>query len=128
MQVKYVIDNFGRIGEDGWLKKRISEIQDANTTLPVSLADLINGVKPEYGLAAYLLSSDEELLGCAYLKKVDDEDMAAKYYELIFGTSGDEVVKADTTSSGSKKGGVFVFASAIAAVGIAVVLGEVLAL
>jgi len=67
-------------------------------------------------------------LGCAHLKKVD-EDTATAYYELIFGSSEEEaVVKADTASSGSKKSGVFVFASAIAAVGIAVVLGEVLAL
>ena len=127
--VEFVIDNLGRIGgKDGWFKQSISEVQDANTTLPVSLADLISGVESEYGLATYLLSSEEELLGCAHLKKVDDEDTAAKYYELIFGSSDEQVVKGDTTSSGSKKSGVFVFASAIAAVGTAVILSEVLAL
>jgi hypothetical protein len=127
--VKYEINELGRIGDkDGWFKQSISENQDANSSLPISLADLTSGVETEYSLAAYLLSSDEELLGCAHLKKVD-EDTATAYYELIFGSSEEEaVVKADTASSGSKKSGVFVFASAIAAVGIAVVLGEVLAL
>jgi hypothetical protein len=121
--VSYVVNEFGRIGgKDGWLKQSISEIQGMNSTLPISL------VETEYGLAVYLLSSEEELLACASLKKLD-EDMAVKYYELLYGPSEEEaVVKEDTTSSGSKKSGVFVFVSAIAAVGIAVVLGEVLAL
>ncbi len=127
--VSFIVNNLGRIvGKDGWLKERITEIQDANTTLPVSLADLISGVKSEYGLAVYLLSSEEELLACAGPFKVLDEDMSAEYYELIFGPSEEEVVKADTTSSASNKSGVFVFVSAIAAVGIAVVLGEVFTL
>jgi hypothetical protein len=127
--VEYVVNEpAGRIGgKDGWLKQSISKIQGANSTLPVSLTDLISGVETEYSLAAYLLSSDEELLACANLKKVD-EDTAAEYYELFYGSSDGEAVKGDTASSGSKKSGVFVFASAIAAVGIAVVLGEVLAL
>ena len=129
--VEYVVNEpTGRIGgKDGWLKQSISENQDANSSLPISLADLISGVETEYGLAAYLLGPDKELLGCAQLKQVDD-DTATKYYELLFGPSDDEVVKADTASSGSKKSGVFVFASAsaIAAVGFAVALGEVLAL
>ncbi len=126
--VKFIVNNLGRIGKDGWLKKCISAIQDANTALPVSLADLISGVESEYGLAVYLLSSEEELLACAGPFKVLDEDMTAEYDELLFGSSEEEVVKADTTSSASSKSGVFVFASAIAAVGIAVVLGEVIAL
>ena len=128
--VEYVVNELGGIGDkDGWFKQSISEIQGANSTLPVSLTDLISGVETEYSLAAYLLGSDEELLGCAHLKQVDD-DTATKYYELLFGPSDDEVVKANTASSGSKKSGVFVFASAsaIAAVGFAVALGEVVAL
>jgi hypothetical protein len=127
--VSYVVNSIGRIGDkDGWLKESISEIQDASSTLPVSLADLTSGVETEYGLGVYLLSSEKELLGCAHLKKVD-EDTATAYYELIFGSSEEEaVVKADTASSVSKKSGVFVFVSAIAAVGIAVALGQVLAL
>ncbi len=75
----------------------------------------------------YLLSSGEELLACANLKKVD-EDTAAEYDELLFGSSEEEAFKEDTTSAGSKQNGIFVFVSAIAAVGIAVALGEVLAL
>jgi hypothetical protein len=129
--VEYVFNELGGIGgKNGWLKESISEVQGANSTLPVSLTDLLSGVETEYSLAAYLLGSDKELLGCAHLKQVDDEDTAAEYSELLFGPSDDEVVKADTASSGSKKSGVFVFASAsaIAAVGFAVALGEVLAL
>jgi hypothetical protein len=121
-------DFFGNVQSGDWRAQSITEIQDANTTLPVSLADLINGVKPEYGLAVYFLSSDEELLGCARLKQLD-EAVASMYSEMFYGFSDDDAVKKDTTSSGSKKNGVlFVFASAIAAVGIAFVLGKVLAL
>ena len=108
---------------EGWRAQSITEVQDANTTLPVSLADLINGV--ESGLAVYLLSSDEALVGCAYPKKLD-EAAANMYNELIFGPSGDEAVMGDTASG--RKNGVFVVVSAIAAVGIAAVLGDVLAL
>ncbi len=96
-------------------------------SLPVSLADLINGVKSEYGLAVYLLSSEEELLGCALLKQLDDA-VASMYSEMFNGSSDEEAVKKDTTLSGSKKSGVFVLVYAIAAVGIAVALGEVLTL
>ena len=127
--VSYVVNELGKIGgKDGWFKQSISEIQGANSTLPVSLADITSGVETEYDLAAYLLSSDNELLGCANLKKVDDKGTAAAYYELFIGLNEEEAVKEDTASSGSKKSGVFVFASAIAAVGIAVALGEMLAL
>ena len=126
--VSYVVNELGKIGgKDGWFKQSISESQGANSTLPVSLADITSGVETEYDLAAYLLSSDNELLGCANLKQVDG-DTAAKYYELFYGLNEEEAVKEDTASSGSKKSGVFVFASAIAAVGIAVALGEMLAL
>ncbi len=118
---------FGNFQSGDWHAQYITEIQDANTTLPVSLADLINGAKPEYGLAVYFLSSEEELLGCALLQQLD-EAVASMYSEMFNGFSDEEAVKKDTTSSGSKKSGVFVFVSAIAAVGIAVALGQVLAL
>jgi hypothetical protein len=120
-------DFFGNAQSGDWRAQSIPEIQDANTTLPVSLTDLINGVKPEYGLAVYFLSPDEELLGCAQLKQLD-EAVASMYSEMFDGFSDEEAVKESTTSSGSMKSGVFVFVSAIAAVGIAVALGQVLAL
>ena len=125
--VAIVINALGKIeggGEGGWFQQRIREIQ-GNSTLPVSLAELINGDATEHNLAVYLLSSDEELLACGFLKKLD-EDTAAEYDALLNGLSqGEEPVK-DNSSSGSKIG-LFVSA-AIAAVGIAIVLGDVLAL
>ena len=48
------------------------------------MAELINGGESEHSLAVYLLSADEELLGCAFLKKLD-EDTAALYDELLNG-------------------------------------------
>ena len=74
----------------------------------------------------YVLGAEEEVLGCASMKKVVDEEVAAEYNALFNGLSQDEAVM-DVPSSASKNG-MFVFVSAIAAIGIAVVLGNVLAL
>ncbi len=120
-------DFLGNVQSEDWRIQSITEIQDANTTLPVSLADLINGVKLEYGLAVYFLSSKDELLGCAHLQQLD-EAVASMYSEMFNGFSDEAAVKESTTSSGSMKSGVFVFVSAIAAVGIAFVLSQVLTL
>ena len=76
-------------------------------------------------LAVYALGAEEEVLGCASMKKVDEE-AAAEYDEAIFGLSQEEAVM-DVPSSASKNG-LFVFVSAVAAVGIVAVLGDVLAL
>lgn len=125
--VAYVVDELGKVGgEGGWFQQRIREIQDNSTLLPVSLAELINGGESEHNLAVYLLGSDAELLGCAFMKKLD-EDKAAEYDALLNGVSQDQdAVKDEEPSSGSKIG---LFMSAIAAVGIAaVVLGDVLVL
>ena len=127
--VTYDIDELGMIegADGGWFQQSIRELQ-GNSTLPVTLAKLVNGSESEDGLAVYLLSSDEELLGCASMKKLDDKDKAAEYYELLFGLSQDQdaVSVKEAPSSGSKIIGLFV--SAIAAVGIAFVLGDVFAL
>ena len=127
--VTYNIDELGMIegAEKGWFQQSIRELQ-ANSTLPVSLADLVGGSETEYGLAVYLLSSDEELLGCASMEKLDDVDKAAEYVELLFGMSQDQeavTMAKEAPSSGSKIG---LFVSAIAAVGIAFVLGDAFAL
>eukprot|EP00986_Skeletonema_menzelii_P001661 scaffold460_cov81-Skeletonema_menzelii.AAC.1 len=124
--VAYIVDELGKVGgEGGWFQQRIREIQDNSTLLPVSLAELINGGESEHNLAVYLLGSDAELLGCAFMKKLD-EDKAAEYDALLNGVSQDQdAVKDEEPSSGSKIG---LFMSAIAAVGIAFVLGDVLAL
>ena len=124
--VTYAINELGMIeGVDGgWFQQNIREIE-GNSTLPVSLAELVSGSGSEDGLAVYLQSSDDELLGCAFLKKLDEET-AAEYDALLNGLSQDqEAVMAKDSSSGSKIG---LFVSAIAVVGIAVVLGDVLAL
>ena len=126
----YFINALGEIeGEGGWSQQRIRELQSNSTLLPISLAELINGDESEHGdLAVYLLSSDEdeELLGCGFLKK-HDEDKAAEYDELLNGLFQEAAVEEDP-SSGSKIGlFVSVFAT-IAAVRIAAMLGDVLAL
>ena len=144
MQVAFNINELGMIegANGGWFAQPIRELE-GNSTLPVSLASLINGVADlvsevaanlfnidtsKYGLAVYHLSSDDELLGCAFLKK-HDEETAAEYNALLNGLSlgqdQEAVVAKEAPSSGSKIG---IFVSAIAAVGIAVVLGDVLAL
>ena len=133
-QIAYTINELGMIeGESGWHTQPIRELE-GNTTLPISLVELMSGLaelmsgvtevysKLGYGLAVYVLSAEEELLGCASMKKVNEET-AAKYNEAIFGSSQEEAVK-EVPSSASKNG-LFVFVSTIAAVGIAVVLGDV---
>ena len=123
--VTYEINELGMIeSERGWFQQSIRELQ-GNSTLPVTLAELVGGSGSEYGLAVYLLSSGEELLGCASMKKLDDKEKAAEYYELLFGSSQDQEAVNETPSSGTKAG---LFVSAIAAVGAAFVLGDVFAL
>ena len=139
--VTFEINELGMIegANGGWYTQPIRELE-GNSTFPISLAALINGVadlvsevanlfnidSSKYGLAVYHLSSDDELLGCAFLKK-HDEVTAAEYNALLNGLSQDQeaVEVKEAPSSGSKIG---LFMSAIAAVGIAVVLGDVLAL
>ena len=124
--VTYEINSLRGIeGEGGWFQQPIREMSRENSTLPVSLDELVSGSGSDYGLAVYLLSSDEELLGCASLKKLDNEK-AAVYDELLDSLSQDQEAAKGVPSSGSNIG-LFVV-SAIVAVGIAVVLGDALAL
>ena len=130
--VTFEINDFGMIEgtEGGWFQQPIREIQ-GNSTMPVSLADLVSGSEPEYGLAVYLLSSDDELLGCASLEDKSLSEEANEYDELLDGLRQDqnqdqEAVK-EAPSSGSKIG-LLVSAFAIAAVGVAFVSGDVFAL
>ena len=140
--VAYTINELGMIeGENGWHTQPIRELE-GNSTLPVSLVELMSGVAElmsgvaelfdavafNYGLVVYVLGAEEELMGCASLKKVEDEEAAAEYNALFNGLSqGAGAVKEDTTSSASKNG-LLVFVSSIAAVGITVVVGDALAL
>ena len=142
--VTYNIDELGMIeGENGWFKQSIRELQ-SNSTLPISLADLINGMadvvtglatlfnvdtsQSQYGLAVYLLSSDGELLGCASMERLDDPYKALEYYASFNGMLGqDQEAAKEAPSSGSKIGPLMsVFA--ITAVGIVFVMGNVFAL
>ena len=141
--VTFNINELGMIegANGGWYAQPIRELE-SNSTLPVSLASLINGVSElvsevanlfnidtsKYGLAVYLQSSDNELLGCAFLEK-HDEETAAEYNALLNGLGQDqEAVEVKEAPSSGSKIGVFVSVSAIAAVAIAFVLGDVLAL
>ena len=140
--VSYVIDELGMIegGNDhGWFNQTIRELE-GNSTLPISLvelmisvealiasgeAELFNGIAfLDYGLVVYVLGAEEELLGCGSFK-ILDEATSAEYHKVVHGFSQEAVM--DVPSSASKNG-LFVFVSAIAAVGIAFVLGSVLAL
>ena len=139
--VAFVINQLGMIegeNENGWFTQTIRELE-GDSTLPITLAELLSGVSElvsgvaelfnvnelDYGLAVYALGAEEEVLGCASMKKVD-EDTTAEYDEAIFGLSQEEAVM-DVPSS-ARKNGLFVFVSAIAAVGIVAVLGDMLAL
>ena len=132
--VAFVINQLGMIegeNENGWFTQTIRELE-GNSTLPITLSELMSGVAElfnvnelDYGLAVYALGAEEEVLGCASMKKAD-EDTTAEYNEAIFGLSQEEAVM-DVPSSASKNG-MFAFVSAIAAVGIAAVFGDVLAL
>ena len=140
--VDFVVNQLGMVeGENGWHTQPIRELE-GNSTLPISLvelmkrvaepmsgvAELFSGVTFDYGLVVYVLGAEKELLGCASMEKVD-EGAAAEYSKMIFGISQEAAVKEEP-SSASKNDGlfVFVFMSAIAAVGIAAMLGDVLAL
>ena len=141
VQVAYVIDALGMIegvNQYGWFNQSIRELE-GNSTLPVSLEDLVkgwdelmmnglaelfNGVSLGYGVTVYVLDADEELLGCASMKSIDRET-AAEYHRVIHGYSLEAVEEEPSSAS---KNGLFVFVSAITTVGIAVVLGDVLAL
>ena len=83
-----------------------------------------DGVALDYGLVVYVLGAEEELLGCASMKILDMET-AAKYHKVVHGLN-QEAVEAEGDTSSANKNGMFVFVSTIAAVGIAVVLGDLL--
>lgn len=130
------------LGAHGWHIQRVSQIEDS--TLPFSLADYITGTESKDNLVAYLYSSEKNLMACSDLKTLDEDTAAV--YDGLFESLHEEVREAHVaagiwndaspgseeevmgdTASGSKKG-VFVVVSAIAAVGIAVMFGDILAL
>ena len=130
-------------GARGWHMQGVSQLKDDEISTVLALADLIAGADSNYTLVSYFYNLQKDLVACAHLKQ-HDEDKAAMYDELLkevaaaaakkaaaesadVAAAGDEAV-ANDTSSGSKNG-LFMFVSAIAAVGIAaVMLSDVLAL
>ena len=121
-------------GADGWHIQRVSQLDDEEISTVFALADLITGADSNYTLVAFFYDLQEDLVACAHLQK-HDEDTAAMYNALLEEVgAGVEAAAADNadaaandTSSGSKNG-LFAVVSVFAAVGIAVVLGDVLAL
>ena len=130
--VAFTINELGVIeggNENGWINQTI-HVLEGNSTLP-SLAELIEGVAEsmssvpdDYGLGVYFVGADEELLGYASVK-AHDNATAAEYHKVVHGFSQEAVMEVPSSAS---KSGLFVFVSAIAAVGIAVVLGDALVL
>ena len=128
-------------GANGWHMQSVSQLKDDEISTVLALADLIAGADSNYTLVSYFYNLQKDLVACAHLKQ-HDEDKAAMYDELLkevaaakkaaaesadVAAAGDEAAVNDT-SSGSKNG-LFMFVSAIAAVGIAaVMLSDVLAL
>lgn len=125
-------------GARGWHMQRVTQIEDDETP---ALNDFITGADSNYTLVAFFYDLQEGLVECAPLKQ-HDEDTAAMY-NALFNEAAEGVeaaaadnadaaaagvdVAANDTSSGSKNG-LVAAVSAFAAVGIAVVLGDALAL
>jgi hypothetical protein len=125
-------------GARGWHMQRVTQLDDDETP---ALNDFITGADSNYTLVAFFYDLQEDLVECAPLKQ-HDEDTAAMYNALLeevaaakkaaaenvdAAAGGDDAaVAVKDTSSGSKNGR-FAVVSAFAAIGIAVVLGGVLA-
>lgn len=105
--------NIGRVG--GWLLQSIREVGDANSALPISLAELVNATNPDYRAAVYFYDSFGDLMTCASLNK-DDDASAAIFNDMVNDILQPARVEKDT-SSGSKSG-MLVAAHAIVAAGI----------
>ena len=122
----YSTDEFG--SSQGWQRHIVRELRDTNSTLPISLAELINQAKAftDYHVAVFLYDANGELVACSNLKALD-KDKAAEYdEELDAFTQTEEASPVDTTSESN-----VMFVSAItiaAAVGISLVLDDVLTL
>ena len=130
-RLPYIINALGMIeggNKYGWHTQSIRELQQGISTLPISLFELMisveEGLALDYGLTVYVLGAEEELLGCASMKTLDDATKA-EYHKVVHGFSQEAVMEVPSSAS---KNGMFAFVSAIAAVGIAFVLGDVLAL
>lgn len=123
----YSTDEIGSTG--GWKRH---EVRETNSTLPISLKELINQAGSmaiaaleaftDDHVAVYLYDANGELFACSHLKALDEE--TANKYETMFNgfteteASGDMMPPVGATSASN---GMFVSAIAIVAVGISLV-------
>ena len=145
-QLSYSTDEIG--STQGWQRHTVRELQDTNSTLPISLAELINQAASmamaaleaftDYHVAVYLYDANGELVACSNLKALD-EDAAAGYDKLLnafieteeaapMDTASESTEEAAPVDTTSESNGMFVSAITIAAVGISLVLGAVFTL
>jgi hypothetical protein len=124
----YSTDEIGSTG--GWKRH---EVRETNSTLPISLAELINQAGSmaiaaleaftDHHVAVYLYDANGELSACSHLKALDEET-AAKY-ETMFNAFTEAAASEDNMMSpvgaSSASNGMFVSAIAIVAVGISLV-------
>ena len=125
-------------GANGWHIQRVSQLDDDELSTVFALADVITGADSNYTLVSYFYDLEKNLLACAHLKKHDD-DMTVYYDELLkelhqevaaaaaAAENVDDDAAVKDTSFGSKNG-LFAVVSAFAAIGIAIVMSDVLAL
>ena len=142
-QLSYTTDEIG--STQGWQRHAVRELQDTNSTLPISLAELMNQAASMaiasleaytgYHVAVYLYDANGELVTCSNLKALD-EDTAAEYDKLLntfieteeaapMDTASESTEEAAPVDTTSESNGMFVSAITIAAVGISLVLGAV---
>ena len=146
-QLIYSTDEIGSTA--GWQRQAVRELEGTNSTLPISLAELINQAESmaiaaleaftDYRVAVYVYDANGELVACSHLEALD-EDMAAEYEKLLNDfTEAEEAAPVDTTSESTEEAtpvdttsgsnGMLVSAITIAAaVGISLVLGAVFTL
>ncbi len=148
-QLIYSTDEIGSTA--GWQRQAVRELEDTNSTLPISLAELINQAASmataaleaftDYHVVVYLYDANGELVACSNLKALD-EDAAAEYDKLLnaltetegsyaaspMDTASESTEEAGHVDTTSGSNGMFVSAITISAVGISFVLGAVFTL
>lgn len=123
-------------GAKGWHLQRVTQIEDDEVP---ALNEFIAGtVDSNYTLVAFFYNLEKDLVACAHLKQ-HDKDTAAMYDELLkevaaakaaeenAGVAGAGIEAAASDTSSGSKNGLLAVVSSFAVVGIAVVMGGVLA-
>ena len=122
-------------GAKGWHLQPVTQIEDDEVP---ALNEYIAGADSNYTLVAFFYNLEKDLVACAHLKQHDD-DTAAMYDELLkevaaakaaeenAGVAGAGIEAAASDTSSGSKNGLLAVVSSFAVVGIAVVMGGVLA-